>query len=116
MKKIITVPYGTKDDSVELNLVDDFLSKLDSIALLWSAFFPEDVDGFTITSGSEGYSGDGVHGKNSFHYKNGAIDARIKDVGYARIHDFCTCLSILLGKDYDVVVEKDHIHIERDVS
>jgi hypothetical protein len=59
----------------------------------------------TITSGN-----DGIHMKNSKHYENLAIDIRIKDMNYP----LGNCLNIrkTLGKDYDVILENDHIHIE----
>lgn len=61
----------------------------------------------TITSGN-----DGTHKKNSLHYINRAIDIRSKDMKKP------LWVSIIikkkLGKNYDVILEKDHIHIEYD--
>lgn len=74
-----------------------------------------DLDDFTITSVC-----DGKHMKGSKHYEGNAIDIRTR---------FKTSLSQMpkldklflakrlkhaLGKDYDVVIENTHIHIERD--
>ena len=59
----------------------------------------------TITSGN-----DGMHMKNSLHYKNAAIDIRTCDM---RMPRYTTkMLQTNLGKDFDVIYEKNHIHIE----
>ena len=55
---------------------------------------------------------DGKHGVKSLHYKGLAIDIRTRDMKkpvdcYKRIKD-------KLDKDFDVVLEKTHIHIEYD--
>jgi hypothetical protein len=61
----------------------------------------------TITSGN-----DGKHMKGSKHYTNEAIDIRSKDMFYP----VGTTLRIRkkLGRHYDVILERDHIHIEYD--
>lgn len=66
---------------------------------------------------------DGIHGRGSLHYSGQAVDLRTrhltKSVGgvtmidrdlTARIHRGIK-LSLING-DYDVILEKDHIHIE----
>ena len=60
-----------------------------------------------ITSGN-----DGKHMKNSKHYSNEAIDIRTNNM----IDPDTVALRIkgLLGKDFDVVLEQTHIHIEYD--
>jgi len=91
------------------------LYKLRPMSYLWFAFFDDDQDGITITSGSEGYAGDGVHGSHSLHYTGNAIDLRVKDVDSERAgREFCRSLIFLLGIDYDIVFEGDHIHVEYD--
>ena len=55
---------------------------------------------------------DGKHKKNSLHYKGRAIDIRIKDMKrpiecYKRIKN-------KLGNEFDVILEKTHIHTEYD--
>jgi hypothetical protein len=55
-----------------------------------------------ITSGTEG-----LHMPGSRHYSGNAIDIRTLDFTKNE-------LSLLLGREYDVVQEKDHIHIEYD--
>lgn len=61
---------------------------------------------FTITSGHEVWA---KHMKNSKHYKGEAIDIRTIDmrnkmIVYRRLKEIL--------KDYDVILEKTHIHIE----
>lgn len=53
---------------------------------------------------------EGTHSESSLHYANLAIDIRRKrdsKIAYTEIKQW-------LGKDYDVVLETDHIHIEYD--
>ncbi len=61
----------------------------------------------TITSAK-----DGVHMKGSKHYSGEAIDVRKFDMKNVKIvvEEF----KEYLGKDYDVINEKTHIHIEYD--
>ena len=95
---------------------------------LWLAFFPEDEDGMTITSGCEGSSGDGVHGDKSKHYpannasKQGeAVDVRLNDVLQWKATIFCSVLWTILtvnhGDKFKVFAENllkssAHCHIE----
>lgn len=74
---------------------------------------------FTITSMQ-----DGRHSANSLHYRDGicrAFDVRTRDEapGYAQWSDdlkreLADAIRNALGRDYDVVVERTHIHIEYD--
>lgn len=71
-----------------------------------------------ITSGAEGYPGDGVHSKGSLHYPQNtpsgegeAIDLRIWGVNADKA---AYRLSVALGDRFDVVREKTHIHCEHD--
>jgi hypothetical protein len=108
---------------VELAEMDPLmLAAIDKLADLWNAMFPEDKDGLTITAGCEGEAGDKVHHYMSLHYPENspsgfgrAIDIRTWDVGMEHVKEkFLEAARILLGKDFDVVVESDHIHIELD--
>lgn len=54
---------------------------------------------------------DGKHGKGSLHYIGNAADIRSKDMDFESEH-FVMLLREALGKNYDVINEKDHIHIE----
>jgi len=100
--------------------------RLPSLGFLWRAFFPEDEDGLTITSGHEGSPADKIHMLHSFHYTQNfsdemgrAIDLRVRDVPHERIDLAVAAMKLLLGSKYDVVwgekyKHTDHIHIEYD--
>ena len=66
-----------------------------------------------VTSGN-----DGKHSKESYHYKNLAIDIRIWGLSAEQIDNVMDKLQGLafMGHTgyYDVVLEKDHIHAEFD--
>lgn len=67
-----------------------------------------DNKGITITSVSEG-----KHSRGSLHYDGKAVDIRSRDM--AEPAGFVELLKDALGglgSDYDVVLEKDHIHCE----
>lgn len=111
MKSLLSVKRGVK-----LNHLDPPMGgKVYPLAHLWEAYFPLDADGMTVTSGHEGAPGDGVHRKDSLHYKGRAIDLRVRDV---RVEDvkarFVPAARLLLGPDFDVIFEGDHVHIEYD--
>ena len=56
---------------------------------------------------------DGKHMDDSLHYKGCAFDVRTWHIS-GREMQVITDLKRELGPDYDVVLEKDHLHIERD--
>src|SRR3989304_4563403 len=58
-----------------------------------------------VTSGK-----DGTHMATSLHYQGLAIDLRTRDF----VERWGFLLESQLGHGWDVVVEKDHIHLERD--
>ena len=61
-----------------------------------------------ITSGSEG-----KHGVASLHYVGLAVDIRRRDfTTVAVVEEVALKLRRNLGKEFDVVVERTHIHIE----
>lgn len=56
---------------------------------------------------------DGKHGPNSLHYKGLAMDLRTRHLGeIGNVNLIAKQLRGELGRNYDVVVEKTHIHIE----
>lgn len=57
---------------------------------------------------------EGVHMKNSLHYVGLAVDIRLPYTQEALNCQFVKTLQLFLGKDFDVVLEGDHIHIEFD--
>lgn len=68
-------------------------------------------NGVTITSGR-----DGKHSSTSLHYCGRAVDLRIRDLPYPEKTSKLIAgkLKYILGSDYDVILESDHIHIEYD--
>tara|TARA_R110000850_G_scaffold44057_2_gene112554 strand:- start:3402 stop:3872 length:471 start_codon:yes stop_codon:yes gene_type:complete len=69
-----------------------------------------------VTSGTEGFDGDGVHGAGSKHYTGEAFDCRTRNIpgglpGQTQIY---STIKRVLGSDFDVILEKDHIHVEYD--
>jgi hypothetical protein len=79
-------------------------------------------ENLTVTSGTEGRPGDGVHKHDSLHYTGNAFDCRIwvfkkadgQNTDMAKVNTVAKQIREALGKDYDVLVEADHIHIEYD--
>lgn len=91
-----------KDKTVNIvDLQHEMKDKLQGIDHIFMKYGVEAV----ITSGK-----DSVHGDNSKHYLGLAIDLRTYHVLDRIVQD----LKNHLGKDYDVVLEKDHIHVEYD--
>ena len=64
-----------------------------------------------ITSGNEGNDGDGVHSSGSLHYSDDAVDMRTNNLTQSQTDAIVTELQQLLGDDFDVIDEGDHIHI-----
>ncbi len=57
---------------------------------------------------------DGVHMVGSLHYVGRAVDLRTIDLAKAKELSLFKELKNRLGKDYDVVLESNHIHVEYD--
>lgn len=57
---------------------------------------------------------DGRHMKNSKHYEGMATDVRSKNLSSEEGEMVCQYLRKILGRDFDVVIETTHIHIEYD--
>lgn len=62
-----------------------------------------------ITSGS-----DGEHKVGSLHYEGKALDFRTRTVPAGALDSLVAAIRLRLGDNYDVVLEKDHIHVEYD--
>ena len=96
----------TKDFSVNLDLCEILFKRLQVIENCCK-FVEGDEYIMTITSAK-----DGKHSVNSLHYEGKAIDIRSRDMhNSSRV---CYFLRMSLGKDYDIINEKTHIHIEYD--
>jgi len=72
------------------------------------------IESVYATNGEEAVltsAGEGTHSVGSLHYANDAVDVRMpkKNAG-----EVAQELRRRLGKDFDVVVELDHIHVEHD--
>jgi hypothetical protein len=63
---------------------------------------------------------DGVHMKGSKHGTNEAFDIRISNIAIKDngkiARRWAADMQVMLGSDYDVILEKDHIHAEYDPS
>lgn len=57
---------------------------------------------------------DGKHSPNSLHYQGLAVDLRTRHLTQKQIIDVANDLKKALGNDYDVVIEKTHLHVEYD--
>lgn len=57
---------------------------------------------------------DGTHMKDSLHYEGLAADLRISMVPRERLPSLVAALRRKLPRYWDVVLEKDHIHVEYD--
>jgi hypothetical protein len=62
---------------------------------------------------------DSKHGEGSLHFVDRALDIRIKNIiGVIEFpfaaRGWAERMQIALGDDYDVLLEKDHIHVEYD--
>jgi len=71
----------------------------------------EDVaaDYVMITSGL-----DGTHSAKSLHYEGLAIDLRTRHITLEKAQAVVKALKMDLGDQYDVVLERTHIHLEFD--
>lgn len=58
------------------------------------------------------YTRNGVHKKDSLHYVGDAIDLRTRDLTAKQRATATAALQLLLGDDFDVIDEGDHIHVE----
>ena len=55
---------------------------------------------------------DGKHSRGSLHYAGAAVDLRTRHLSLEATKKVRDTLARALGQDYDVVREKDHIHLE----
>jgi len=57
---------------------------------------------------------DGEHKEGSKHYSGEAIDLRTRDLSKEKANKIARDIQTQLGRDYDVVSEHNHIHVEYD--
>jgi len=65
-----------------------------------------------VTSGTEGYSGDGVHKPTSYHYLGYAVDVRKRQVPHELREEFIDKMRRYLKDDFVVVDEPSHYHVQ----
>lgn len=94
-------------DGVNLsNIHEKMWSAVDKIAKVYSNHGVECV----ITSGR-----DGTHSAHSLHYAGKALDIRTNNIGSsADMAKIFQETKSSLGEEFDVVLEKDHLHVEYD--
>lgn len=93
---------GVRLDGLQPEIQERFWL-LDAVCRAW--FGRECV----ITSAREG-----VHKEGSLHGSGFAVDIRTNDQLPVVVRGFVVDLRVQLGKGYDVVLEKDHVHVEYD--
>ena len=71
-----------------------------------TVFNEEDVE-LVITSAI-----DGKHSRGSLHYVGAAVDLRTRQLSKEAVIRVQNRLAASLGLDYDVVLEKTHLHVE----
>lgn len=55
---------------------------------------------------------DGKHSETSLHYAGAAVDLRTHGMAGDILAEAVRTLKGALGRDYDVIVESDHVHLE----
>ena len=83
----------------------DMHSKIEDALQLVDRAYKEFNTELVVTSAR-----DGKHMTGSLHYEGKAIDTRTWNV----LDNLVKRIKELLGPDYDVILEKDHVHIEHD--
>jgi len=53
-----------------------------------------------------------THMKGSLHYEGRALDSRTRDIPSALLSSFEAKVKAALGNEFDVVRERDHLHVE----
>lgn len=76
-------------------------------------FYQYGVDEMVITSANDSHD---KHGEDSLHKKGRACDYRTWFIDPLKLVEFAEKARALLGRDYDVVIEQSHLHIEYDPS
>jgi hypothetical protein len=72
------------------------------------------IDHIFLSAGTEAVvtsTFEGSHKPGSLHYSNAALDLRLPGPGREYLFGL---LKDNLGNDFDIILEKDHIHVEHD--
>ena len=77
--------------------------------LVANSVFSRYAKSVVVTSGS-----DGQHMAGSLHYSGNAVDLRSHDLLPQTLNRIVLDLRSALGRDFDVFIESDHIHLEYD--
>lgn len=93
----------TKDSGVSTDFTDKMMKGMYAVDMLFRML---KID-LIVTSGK-----DGVHGENSLHPEGNAADIRIWHMEVPA--NFVWAMRRVLGKEFDVILEDDHIHMEYD--
>ena len=91
--------------------LDDLSPQMVAAMLVVDAIYAKhDVTDCVITSGS-----DGTHSATSLHYRGGrALDFRTRTIPLLHRNAVAQEIGVSLGENYDVVLERDHLHCEYD--
>ena len=103
MDRGLLIKDGVKFHSFSLH----FASFVVAVIKAWDLYAPSVTP--VITSAN-----DGVHMTGSLHYKNLAWDLRTKNLDAGKIEEIARMLRVDLGKDWDIIVEDTHLHVEMD--
>lgn len=111
-----------KNKNVRIEKIhNEISSRFGDLDLIMNIYTGRDV---VITSGHEGFSGDGVHKINSKHYIVDRFDNIIREYGQAidirsytvKNSDISKCLEDLKNvfsyPNFTILFEKDHYHIQ----
>jgi hypothetical protein len=78
-----------------------------NVATNFASKFPNGV----ITSGSEGFDGDGIHARGSAHYSGEAIDVRTRDITDSQLKEYVNFFASQPDVDY-ILIEGSHLHVQ----
>lgn len=90
---------------ISITVQPEILRAIDVVSKVYASFATPCV----VTSLCEG-----KHSSGSKHYQGLAADFRTRNVKPDRLDELVKTVRYLLGKDYDVVLESTHLHVEFD--
>ena len=97
-----------KNKSIVVPWDPDTMKGLKKVDELHTIFFGREA---ILTSGAEGYPGDGVHMQNSLHYKGMAFDVRISEAGDGL--DFLNKVRKALPAEFQILPFNVHFELDR---